>query len=111
MSAEPVGTVASLVPETPVRVTVDGLPVCLVRIGDEVHAIGDICSHADVSLSEGELDVDARLIECWKHGSCFSLIDGHPDSLPATEPVPVYRAWIDGDQVVVDLKEPDRSTS
>jgi len=85
--------------------------IAVVRIGDDWYAIGDRCTHQDVSLAEGEVLAGTLELECWKHGSCFSLIDGHPDSLPATEPVPVYRAWIDGDQVVVDLKEPDRSTS
>ena len=77
--------------------------VCLVRIGDEFYAIGDRCSHADVSLSEGDLDVEERCIECWKHGSSFSLLDGEPQSLPATRPVPVYQVRLDGDDVVVSV--------
>ena len=83
----------------------DGGPggVCLVRIGDEFHAIGDHCSHADVSLSEGDVDVEERWIECWKHGSAFSLLDGEPQSLPAIAPVPVYPVRTDGDDVVVEV--------
>jgi 3-phenylpropionate/trans-cinnamate dioxygenase ferredoxin subunit len=76
-------------------------PICLVRIDDEFFAIGDTCSHAKISLSEGEVYADSRRIECWKHGSCFSLIDGQPDTLPATQPVPVYEVRIDGDDVLV----------
>ena len=75
----------------------------LVRIGDDVYAIGDRCSHADVSLSEGEVLCDEREIECWKHGSSFSLATGEPQTLPATQPVPVYSAHIEGDQVVVEV--------
>ena len=72
--------------------------LCVVRIEDDVYVIGDTCTHADVSLSEGEVDPDTKMIECWKHGSMFSLTDGHPDSLPATQPVPVYTAVVrDGD--------------
>ncbi len=83
----------------------DGGPhgVCLVRVGDDYYAIGDRCSHADVSLSEGEIDVDDCWIECWKHGSAFSLRDGTPQSLPATRPVPVYAVSVDGDDVVVTV--------
>jgi 3-phenylpropionate/trans-cinnamate dioxygenase ferredoxin subunit len=77
--------------------------ICLVRLGDDFYAIGDTCSHADVSLSEGEVDADTRHIECWKHGSCFSLETGHPDVLPATRPVPVYRVRVDQGQVFVDV--------
>ena len=72
------------------RFDVDGQPVCLVRIDDDFHAIGDTCSHADFSLSEGEVDEDECTIECWKHGSAFNLLTGEPESLPATRPVPVY---------------------
>ena len=56
--------------------------ICLVRIGDDFYAIGDRCSHADFSLAEGEVLGEEREIECWKHGSTFSLVDGEPQSLP-----------------------------
>ena len=83
------------------RVQVDGRPVALVRCGDDVYAISDICSHANVSLSEGEILCADREIECWKHGSTFSLVDGEPQSLPATQPVPVYEVEVrDGDVIV-----------
>jgi 3-phenylpropionate/trans-cinnamate dioxygenase ferredoxin subunit len=86
---------------TAVKVEVDGRAVALVRCGDDVYAIGDVCSHANVSLSEGEVLCEEREIECWKHGSTFSLVDGEPQSLPATQPVPVYEVDVrDGDVVV-----------
>jgi 3-phenylpropionate/trans-cinnamate dioxygenase ferredoxin component len=75
--------------------------VCLVRIGATFYAISDTCSHANVSLSEGEVDPDECSIECWKHGSTFSLLDGRPQSLPATQPVRVYPVHVDGDEIVV----------
>ena len=77
--------------------------LCVVRIGDDVYVIGDRCSHADYSLSDGEIYADEREIECWKHGSTFSLITGEPQSLPATRAVPVYKVQIDGDDIVVML--------
>ncbi|MDQ1423537.1 MAG: 3-phenylpropionate/trans-cinnamate dioxygenase ferredoxin component, partial [Acidimicrobiaceae bacterium] len=67
-----------LAPGTATRVEVDGRRVAVVRIGDDVYAIGDTCSHAEVSLSEGEVYADERAIECWKHGSTFSLVTGEP---------------------------------
>jgi 3-phenylpropionate/trans-cinnamate dioxygenase ferredoxin component len=101
MTGTVVGRLADLAPGTATRVVVDGRPVAVVRIGDEVYAIGDTCSHAEVSLSEGEVYPDERAIECWKHGSTFSLITGEPQTLPATRPVPVYDvAVVDGDIVV-----------
>jgi 3-phenylpropionate/trans-cinnamate dioxygenase ferredoxin subunit len=77
------------------------LAVCVVRIGDDFYAINDRCSHADFSLCEGEVFPDEREVECWKHGSTFSLITGEPQSLPATKAVPVYDVEVvDGDVVV-----------
>ena len=77
--------------------------ICVVRIGDDFYAIGDRCSHADYSLCEGEIWEEEREIECWKHGSTFSLVTGDPQSLPATRPVPVYEIQVEGDDVVVKL--------
>ncbi len=82
---------------------VQGNRVAVVRIGDDFYAIGDTCSHADFSLSEGELCEDEREIECPKHGSTFSLETGEPQSLPATRPVPVYSVRVEGDDVIVTL--------
>jgi 3-phenylpropionate/trans-cinnamate dioxygenase ferredoxin component len=87
----------------PVRFDVGAHRICLVRLGDDFYAIGDTCSHADVSLSEGEVDADTKHIECWKHGSCFSLETGEPSSLPATKAEPVYEIRIDEDDVMVVL--------
>ena len=69
------------------RFVIAGIPVAVVRIDDDVYAIGDVCSHANVSLSDGEVDADERTLECWKHGSAFSLETGEPTSLPATRTI------------------------
>ena len=82
---------------------VGGQRVAVVRIGDDFYAIGDTCSHADYSLSEGDVWEDECEIECPKHGSTFSLRTGEPQTLPATQPVPVYEVQVDGDDVMVVL--------
>ncbi|HEU4841495.1 MAG TPA: Rieske 2Fe-2S domain-containing protein, partial [Ilumatobacteraceae bacterium] len=69
---------AELVPGTARRIVVGGVPVAVVRIEDDVYAIGDICSHAHVLLSGGDVWCDEREIECPKHSSTFSLITGEP---------------------------------
>lgn len=94
---------AELEPGTARTVEAHGHKICVVRIGDDVYAIGDTCSHADVSLSEGEVSCDTKEIECWKHGSSFSLVTGEPQTLPATVPVPVYTARVEGADVVVEI--------
>jgi 3-phenylpropionate/trans-cinnamate dioxygenase ferredoxin subunit len=82
-----------------IRVMIDGVPVAVVRSEGEVYAIHDVCSHANVALSEGE--IEDQTIECWLHGSRFDLVTGRPTGLPATQPVPVYPVKIDGDDVLV----------
>ncbi|MEY2848129.1 MAG: hypothetical protein RI885_794 [Actinomycetota bacterium] len=84
-----------------VRVVIDDVPIALVRdSAGAVHAIGDTCTHGDISLSEGFVE-DATL-ECWAHGSKFSLETGRPLSLPAYEPVPVYPVTIVDGDVFID---------
>ncbi|HZE33340.1 MAG TPA: non-heme iron oxygenase ferredoxin subunit [Actinoallomurus sp.] len=84
-------------------VEIEDTPVAVVRIGEEVFALRDVCSHAEVALSEGE--VYDHTIECWLHGSCFDVRTGKPTNPPATQPVPTYRVKIEGDDVYVSLKE------
>jgi 3-phenylpropionate/trans-cinnamate dioxygenase ferredoxin component len=95
--------VAELADDTAVAVELDGVPVCIAKTEGEVFAIYDVCSHADVPLSEG--DVSEGTVECWLHGSRFDLRSGSPTGLPATRPVPVYPVKIDGDDVLVAVKE------
>ena len=108
MSAVRVCSLSELDPDGGVRrVDLDGTPVAVVRVGDRVYAIGDICSHAEVSLSDGEVDLDECALECPKHGSLFSLETGDPLSLPAVRPVATYAVTVDGDDVSLDGAAPD----
>jgi 3-phenylpropionate/trans-cinnamate dioxygenase ferredoxin subunit len=95
--------VADVAPGSARRVDVDGHRIAIVRVGDDWYAIGDTCSHADYSLSEGDVWEEERELECPKHGSTFSLETGEPQTLPATQPVPVYAVRVDGDDVWVTL--------
>jgi len=103
MTRVAVASMTDLKPGTAVRVEVDSHRIALVRCGDDVYAIGDRCSHADFSLSEGDVYCDEGTIECWKHGSTFDLSTGEPTTLPATQPVPVYEVVVDGDEISVEL--------
>ena len=86
------------------RVELRDVDVAVVRYEDEVYAIEDLCSHAEVPLSEGDVEEfdGAPTIECWLHGSCFDLRPGEPTNLPATEPVSVFPVRVEGDDVYVD---------
>jgi len=81
------------------------VPVAVVRTGDgDFYAINDVCSHGEVSLSEGE--VDGCELECWAHGGRFDLRTGAATELPAMDPVPAYSVRIDGERVLVDVDNP-----
>ena len=102
MAKLPLCPLDELAPGAARRFDVAGHKIAVIRIDDDVYAIGDVCSHQDISLAEGDVDCDDKLIECWKHGSAFSLETGDPTSLPATRPVPVYEARVvDGEVEVV----------
>ena len=84
-------------------VNVGDLAVAVARDGDEFFAVQDLCSHAAVALSEGEV-ADCQ-IECWLHGSRFDLRTGKPTGLPATEPVSVFPVEVRADGVYVDASQ------
>lgn len=95
----------------PLRVVVDGEDVLLAKIADEIFAVSDICSHSEVSLSEGEIFGCA--IECWLHGSSFDLRSGKPSGPPATSPIKTFAIKLEEDQsdpmIFVSLSESARS--
>ena len=94
-------------PGSAMKVTIEGRDIALVRIDDDVYAIGDTCSHADVSLSEGFVEADDCAIECERHGALFDLKTGEALTLPAIRPVPSYDvAVVDGNVVLtLDVEE------
>ena len=98
------GPLADIAPDSAKRVDIDGHRLAVVRVGDDVYVIGDRCSHADYSLAEGEIDPDDKTIECWKHGSSFSLETGEPTCFPAIKPVPVYTVRIEDDTIKVEVE-------
>jgi len=87
-------------------VTLGGHEIAVARDGDEVFAIENLCSHAEVALSEGEVaSTDGGCqIECWLHGSMFDLRTGKPTNLPATEPVATFPVDVRGTDVYVDTE-------
>lgn len=92
------------------RVVIDDVAIAIVRdSAGEVHAIGDTCSHGQISLADGFLEDDT--LECWAHGSAFSLKTGVPLNLPAYEPVPVFEVIIDGSDIFIDPTRTKEITS
>ena len=90
-----------------IGVEVEGEPVAVARTGGEVFALRDVCSHAEVPLSEGE--IYDHTVECWLHGSCFDLLTGQPTGPPASKPLATYQVRLDGDEVYVAVPAPPGS--
>src|SRR5918912_3745249 len=106
MAFERVCAVADVPEGGALRVELADIDVAVVKFEGRVYALEDVCSHAEVPLSEGDVEeIDgAPTIECWLHGSAFDLRTGEPTNLPATEPVDVYPVRVEGEDVLVDTE-------
>jgi 3-phenylpropionate/trans-cinnamate dioxygenase ferredoxin component len=93
---------AELSPGTAQRIELDQVDVAVVRVGDEIFVLEDVCSHAEFPLTDGE--VDGATIECALHGSRFDLRSGKPLGPPATQPVATYPVTVDDGYVYADLE-------
>ena len=91
----------SLVEGKPVAIDHNGVTVCVARVGDEVFAIEDTCTHSEASLSEGE--ITGTKIECWLHGAEFDLRTGAALTLPANIAVKTYPVTIVANSVTVEI--------
>ena len=91
-----------MAPGKPTKITLGDRDVCVVRVAEEVFAVQDICSHAEASLSEGE--VNGQKIECWLHGAEFDLRTGAALTPPATEALETFEVTRDGDTVTISEK-------
>ena len=89
----------TLVEGKPIAIEVDGIPVCVVKVADEVFAVADTCTHSEASLSEGE--VTGGKIECWLHGAEFDLKTGKALTPPATESLKTFNVKRNGNQLTI----------
>ena len=89
----------TLVEGKPIAIEVDGIPVCVVKVADEVFAVEDTCTHAEASLSEGE--VTGGKIECWLHGAEFDLKTGEALTPPATQALKTFNVKRNGNQLTI----------
>ena len=86
----------------PQKISLGDKEVCVARIGNEVFAVADICTHSEASLSEG--DISNYKIECWLHGAEFDLRTGEALTPPAVEALETFEVRRDGDTVTISQK-------
>ena len=104
MAYERACALAEVPTDQALAVTIGRYDLAIARDGEEVFAVENVCSHAEVALSEGEVErTDGGCqIECWLHGSMFDLRTGKPTNLPATEPVATFAVDVRDGDVYVD---------
>ena len=88
-----------LVEGEPIAIDLDGVAVCVAKVGDEVFAVADTCTHSEASLSEGE--ITGTKIECWLHGAEFDLRTGEALTPPATESLKSFKVKRNGNQLTI----------
>ncbi|MFN3929618.1 MAG: Rieske (2Fe-2S) protein [Thermoflexus sp.] len=86
---------------------VEGRAIALTRVGDQVFAFGDVCTHDGGPLAEGKLE--GYVIQCPRHGARFDIRTGRVLRLPAVIPIPVYETKIEDNAVWVN-PEPKGTT-
>jgi nitrite reductase/ring-hydroxylating ferredoxin subunit len=101
MTEYSIGSIDSLTSGQGTKIEVGDDTIAVFRVDDAVYAIADRCSHADASLSEGELfGFD---VECPRHGAEFDITTGDVKSLPATKPVTSYATSIVDGEVFLSI--------
>ncbi|MDQ3956321.1 MAG: non-heme iron oxygenase ferredoxin subunit [Actinomycetota bacterium] len=101
MDFQTVATLDEIEDGTMKQVVVAGDLVGLYRVGEDVYAISDVCTHEEAYLTEGDFEPDELEVECPLHGSRFNIESGAVRILPATRPVPTYEVKIEGNMVLV----------
>ncbi|KBZ57160.1 hypothetical protein K875_05678 [Mycobacterium [tuberculosis] TKK-01-0051] len=98
---------AALAEQQPLGVEADGEEVLVVRVGEAVYAIGNLCSHADAWLDSGVVHPDSLEIECPLHEGKFDLCTGEATALPCVEPVKKFDVVVDGADVFIAVPDGD----
>ena len=100
---ERVASVEELPADGRLSVFVDDVPVLLVRVGEQVFAIEDVCSHDSQPLTTGT--VSQGQIACPRHGARFDLATGKAMCMPATSGIQVYDVEIRGHEILCRIND------
>ena len=82
-------------------VEIDDYELVLFNIAGEYFAIGDVCSHDDGPLGEGEIE-DYDVI-CPRHGARFDVRSGLVTALPAVTDIPAYPVRVSGNDIEIGI--------
>ncbi len=82
---------------------INALPVVLFNIGNQFYAIGDVCSHDDGPVGDG--DLDGLVVKCPRHGGTFDVRNGKALTLPAVQDIPAYPLRMVDGQIEIGIPD------
>ncbi len=96
-----VGAASELSETEPLAVFVDGFAIALVRCGEQVYGVQDLCTHDGETLGNAQVE-DCQIV-CPRHGAHFCLKTGQALTPPAYEPLQTFAARVDQGRVLVEI--------
>lgn len=92
-----VASVGDLAPGEMTMIELGGAYICLANVDGTFYAISDDCTHANASLSEGELD--GYILTCPVHAGQFDICTGRVIRRPPCEDVATYEVKVEGQDI------------
>jgi 3-phenylpropionate/trans-cinnamate dioxygenase ferredoxin subunit len=81
---------------------IDGKPVVIINLAGKLFAVGDVCTHDNGPVGEGELD--GYEIICPRHGARFDIRSGKATRAPAFTDIPYFPVKVEDGKVFLEIK-------
>ncbi len=82
---------------------ISGQPIVIFNLAGNLYAIGDVCTHDNGPLGEGEVvEFD---ISCPRHGGRFDIRTGKATRSPAFRDIPAYPVKIENGKIFLGIKK------
>lgn len=82
-------------------IEIDGKPIVVFNIAGQYFAIGDVCTHDEGPLGDGELE--GHHIVCPRHGAEFDVRNGKAMLMPAVVDIPAYPVKVVDENILVGI--------
>lgn len=96
-----VASQAELPPGERLLIEINGQPIVILNLAGKLFAMGDICTHDNAPLGDG--DLDGYQIICPRHGARFDVRTGKALTLPAVHDSPAYPVRVRDGQIEIGI--------